>query len=68
MATYWVICIDGTGVKGHLAIDADDDDEAMEQVNLRQEGCDCEIWLDDRRVATMQRGEAPVQVTPVSCS
>ena len=68
MATHWVICVDEACVKLHLALDADDDAEAMELVNLRQEGCDCEIWRDNRRVATVQKGETPVQVKAVACS
>ena len=62
MATYWVFCLDGGRVRHHLDFNADDDGEAVELMTIRQEDCDCEVWHGDRKVATMQRGEAPILV------
>lgn len=55
---------------GHILqaadLTADDDQEAIELVRLRQERSDVELWCNKRKVASFPRGQPPILAPPES--
>ena len=54
MATYRLYCLDGVGkVASAEWIDADSDEEALDEAERLRRGRSCELWANSRLVARL---------------